>query len=440
MLLPIRPICTASKIRKNGTSLIFLQYCHSAGNKTLLNTEISIPPNYWNKRRCCINEDLPPEYGKVAELNKEVQRQLRVAEDLISVAIEKGTKDPVAFVKGLYYPKLNLPNAKNNLKEPEPSVNLDFAYQFYQYIESKRRKISKATLNVYSEVLRHIQAFEGHTKTKVNFESFTHDFYDGFVDFLTYDYTSYRFKNSQGLKVNTIGKTIKHLRSFLKDRMSRKIIAEFDLSMFKTMEEPADAIYLNTQEIQAIYNLDLSNDHYLEQHRDLFVLGCYTGLRFSDFSIISKEDVRNGMLHKKQEKSNHWVIIPLRTTARSILEEKFKDGIPQVSNSEFNGTIKQIGKLAGLNSTIKFSHKQGNRKIVTTKPKHNWITSHTCRRSFCTNEFLAGTPVELIMKISGHKSLKDFYKYIKISPEEAAGKIREIWSNRGELQSTNQSI
>lgn len=433
MLLPIRPICTASKIRKDGTSLIFLQYCLRADNKTLLNTEIGIPPRYWNKKKSCIADDLPALYGKSSDLNKEVQRQLRVAEDLISMAIEKSDKDPVAFVKGMFYPKLDLSKSKNS-KPNLQSANLDFAYQFSQYIESKRRKISKATLNVYNEVLRHVQAFETHTKTKVTFESFTHDFYDAFVDFLTYDYISYRFKNSQGLKVNTMGKTIKHLRSFLKDRMSRKIIPESDLSMFKTMEEPADAIYLNTQEIETIFNLDLSNDGYLEQHRDLFVLRCYTGLRFSDFSIISKEDVRNGMLHKKQEKSNHWVIIPLRATAKFILDEKFKTGIPLVSNSEFNGTIKQIGKLAGLTATIKFSHKKGTRKILTAKPKHDWITSHTCRRSFCTNEFLAGTPVELIMKISGHKSLKDFYKYIKISPEEAAGKIREIWHSRGELQ------
>ena len=41
------------------------------------------------------------------------------------------------------------------------------------------------------------------------------------------------------------------------------------------------------------------------------------------------------------------------------------------------------------------------------------------------------------MKISGHKSLKDFYKYIKISPEEAACKIKEIWKSRGEIQPTN---
>jgi len=72
--------------------------------------------------------------------------------------------------------------------------------------------------------------------------------------------------------------------------------------------------------------------------------------------------------------------------------------------------------------------------VVEVKPKNEWITSHTCRRSFCTNEFLAGTPVELIMKISGHKSVKDFYKYIRITPEEAGQKIKELWLQRDQME------
>ena len=92
-----------------------------------------------------------------------------------------------------------------------------------------------------------------------------------------------------------------------------------------------------------------------------------------------------------------------------------------------------MGKLSGIAQQIKFSHKKGNCDIITVKPKYGWITSHTCRRSFCTNEFLAGTPVDLIMKISGHKSLRDFYRYIRITPEEAGQKIKEIWLNRGDM-------
>jgi len=54
-------------------------------------------------------------------------------------------------------------------------------------------------------------------------------------------------------------------------------------------------------------------------------------------------------------------------------------------------------------------------------------------RSFCTNEFLAGTQVELIMKISGHKSLKDFYRYIKVTPDQAFYQIEKIWKEREQV-------
>ena len=77
-----------------------------------------------------------------------------------------------------------------------------------------------------------------------------------------------------------------------------------------------------------------------------------------------------------------------------------------------------------------FSYKRGNKDVVEVKPRYEWITSHTCRRSFCTNEFLAGTPVKLIMKISGHKKESDFYRYIKISAEQAALQIEKIWGDR----------
>jgi len=162
-----------------------------------------------------------------------------------------------------------------------------------------------------------------------------------------------------------------------------------------------------------------------------------TGLRFSDYSSIGPEDIRNGMLYKKQGKSDHWVVIPLRSTAYDIIVNCFKSNIPKTTNEELNRHIKKIGQLAGINIHIKASYKKGNQDIVVTKPKYAWITSHTCRRSFCTNEFLAGTPPELIMKISGHKSIKDFYKYIRISPEQAGKQIREIWEKRGEMGCMN---
>lgn len=243
-----------------------------------------------------------------------------------------------------------------------------------------------------------------------------------------------------GLKLNTIGKTIKHLRGFIKDRVKRKIIASIDLTDFRIPEEESDAIYLTHQEIAAIYQTDLSAYPHLTEYRDLFVLACLTGLRFSDFSTLKPEDLQTDMLYKKQEKSDHWIIIPLRHEAKQIFTRQFRDRIPELTNPEFNRHIKTIGKLAGITQLVKFSYKKGNQNVVVTKPKCEWITSHTARRSFCTNEFLAGTPVELIMKISGHKRTKDFYKYIRITPEEAANKIKELWLARNDMKLIKETV
>jgi hypothetical protein len=38
------------------------------------------------------------------------------------------------------------------------------------------------------------------------------------------------------------------------------------------------------------------------------------------------------------------------------------------------------------------------------------------------------------MKISGHKRTKDFYKYIRITPEEAANKIKQLWLARDDMK------
>ena len=441
MFLPIKPICDR-RPRRNGTCLISIQYCFSSDKRTLLFTGLSVPPRYWNKKLLRISSDLPAQFGKADQMNRELQRMLRVAEDIVSFALQQQVEDPVDFLKQLFKPDfdpatlleqvkaLTIPGSSRLMPE-----DLDLFVQLDDYIKTKSRKVSPAMLKVYRILKNRLLAFQKFRKKKITFACFDFNFYEAFVSFLTYDYVQMRKKTVvRGLKLSTMGSSIKQLRIFLRDRARRKIIASIDLSDFKILDEETDAIYLTVQEIRAMYNLDLSEHPHLKRFRDLFVLGSFTGLRFSDFSNIKPEDIRKGMLYKKQGKSDHWVVIPLRPEAAEILINRFKSKVPRVTNPELNRHIKQVGRLAGITVPIKTSYKKGNRDIEVTKPKYAWITTHTCRRSFCTNEFLAGTPPELIMKISGHKSLKDFYKYIRITPEEAGKKIQEIWEKRGEMQ------
>lgn len=435
MLLPIKPICKKRLMRRDGTCIIFIQYCHSVEKRTLLNSGIAIPPNYWNQKRLRITNDMPACYGNAELLNEQLQSTIRIAEDILMFAARKKIADPLSFLKKTFKPDLDLSLLEKKVRKAElPKVNLDVFFQIDEYIKSKTKQVTPKMLHVFRNMRDTLKIFEAYRKKPITFESFDFNFYEEFVEYMMYEHVQRRRKEIiKGFRISTVGKTIKQLRIFLRNRIRRKIIEPINLDDFKILDEESDAVYLTWDEIIRIYQKDLSAYPHLYKYRDLFVFGCLTGLRFSDFSSIKSEDVRNRMLYKKQDKSDHWVVIPLRDEAYSIFIKAFKKDIPKISNSDFNYYIKEVGRIACLDQLIKFSHKKGNRDIITMKPKYAWITSHTCRRSFCTNEFLAGTPVDLIMKISGHKSLRDFYKYIRITPEEAGQKIREIWQNRGDM-------
>ncbi|MEP6683653.1 MAG: phage integrase SAM-like domain-containing protein [Parafilimonas sp.] len=132
-------------------------------------------------------------------------------------------------------------------------------FQLDDYIKSKEMKVSKATLCVYRNIRAHLEAFKKYRKTKITFDDLDFSFYEAFVSYLTFEHIHLRRKNQLvGLKLNTIGKTIKHFSIFIKDRVKRKIIPSNDLSDFKIPEKESDAIYLTHQEIASIYQADLT--------------------------------------------------------------------------------------------------------------------------------------------------------------------------------------
>ena len=74
-------------------------------------------------------------------------------------------------------------------------------------------------------------------------------------------------------------KTIKQLRIFLHNRIRRGIIPPINLKEYKILDEETDAIYLNTEKIMRIYQIDLSNYPILTNFA-VFIFECLTGLRF----------------------------------------------------------------------------------------------------------------------------------------------------------------
>lgn len=428
MILPIKPVCKKEWVRRDGTSVIFLQYCFNSDERVLVDSGLAIPPEFWNKKNNRISPSLPEDFGKVKELELELSEKMRRAEDLINHALSNSNVHPAKFLKQNFQTDFD---PKKSTVILNATTTLDVFWHLDNYKESKRPTVKRCTINVINAMKNHLLSFQTYRRKKITFDSFDLDFYEEFLNYLIYEIPHLRRKTViKGLKLNTVGKTIKHLKSFLKSRMKKKIISFIDLSDYKAPEEEVDAVYLSWEEISLIYHLDLSQHQPLEKYRDLLVLGCLTGFRFSDYSDIKPDEVRGGMLYVSQTKTLSTVVVPLRKDAKAILIDKYNMQMPQLSNPNFNEYIKEVCKLAGITELVKITHKRGNTKTEEIRPKYAWITSHTCRRSFCTNEYLAETPCDLIMAISGHKTEKAFRRYIKADKVQKAHMIKKLWDSR----------
>ena len=156
------------------------------------------------------------------------------------------------------------------------------------------------------------------------------------------------------------------------------------------------------------------------------MIGCCTGLRFSDLSLLSSDNIDNveSVITIKTVKTGRTVVIPLHAIVRQILQNMIMSCLVFLQNQKFNDYIKEIAKKAEINEPILLQRTKGTLTYAETKPKYDLVTSHTARRSFATNAYLAGLPPISIMKITGHKTESSFMKYIKISEKENAIQLK----------------
>lgn len=290
------------------------------------------------------------------------------------------------------------------------------------------KPINKNTIKTYVTTYKHLSDFQKTRKRIIDFKTIDLDFYT--------DYTEYLIKKIK-LSTNSVGKHIQIIKLVLNDATERGINTNlsFKSKRFVTVREKSDSIYLNESEIKEIEQLDLTSDTRLEKVRDLFLIGCYTGLRYSDYSILKPEQIQNGFIETTQIKTNDPVVIPIHPTVKRIIE-KYNGVLPEsISNQKTNEYLKEIGKNVDC-LKCNFSKTQTKGGLTVTQSFDKWqlLTTHTARRSFATNEYLAGTPTITIMAITGHKTEKAFLRYIKLTSKEHAKLLKLQWQKRFELK------
>lgn len=414
-------------LEKQRETLIFM-VLRFDGNRIKISTEEKILPSNW------VNSDATterPGYAKrkhsgYTELNQKILRWFTESKELFDKYENTYKRKPSADeFKELVLEKLT-----------GATTGQMTLYRFIEkFIEdSKKRvntktgkKISESTIAIYQHTLTLLRSFQVKTKNKVDFNLITIDFYNEFVEYLR---TEHNFSN------NTIGKHIKTLKTFIKKatRKGYNTNLDFQDEDFTVLKEETKAIYLNESELKQMYDLDLSNEPRLDRVRDLFLIGCWTGLRFSDLSSLKHENFKEKKIEIKQKKTGELVPIPFHPVVRSIMK-KYQDQPnslpPFISNVKMNEYIKEVAeKLKCLKDTVTIETTKGGKTTSVEVPRHDLITVHTARRSFASNLYKDKFPSRSIMKITGHKSEKAFQSYLKLTPDEHSDLLADHWEKK----------
>jgi len=291
----------------------------------------------------------------------------------------------------------------------------------HKLLSEESKPYAPGTIGTFNTAVMHLKKYEEIHSQVLSFENVDMAFY--------YDYLDYFY--SANYSTNAIFNPIKKLKQVLKqaEQEGHKVNPAYRNRRFIAPAELTDKIYLKETEIQKIYEIKYELFSQIDNVRDRFILACCTGVRFSDYEEVKEDNIfRNEhgeFVRVKAAKTGTVAVIPLNFMAKAILA-KYEYNLPKViGNANFNVYLKTIGVDAKLTDDINLNSTRGGKSLTETKKKHELIQTHTARRSFATNLFLAGYSNNEIRKITGHKTEVEFLKYIRVTSEEVAFKMAQ---------------
>ena len=317
-------------------------------------------------------------------------------------------------------------------------------------------------------------SMKGYCKKDISFDEIDKPFADKF--------TLYLLKQEE-LMANTINKRVSCFRKlcnlaamegYNKNAVSLKVWKD---KTVKEDEKRAE-IYLTDDEIDAMYALKLFGDE--DETRDIFLLGCFSCQRYSDYSDLQKKNFitynESGMITLIQKKTHKKVDIPIYDDRVYELCDKYHYKFPKISAQSMNIRIKAVGEILAetvpsfcekyvtvltkkerdsektykrllekKEKRIKYTENERkwfgklnklaikrngsplwerNNSGEVIRPKYELICSHTARRSGTTNLYKLGVLTDLELRsITGHQSQKVFEGYIRIGISEQAQRV-----------------
>lgn len=312
-------------------------------------------------------------------------------------------------------------NLKDDLNLYGKSM-LEVIEEFIKFRSTLYPSISKQL----SCLIHNIERLEKDYEVTLMPHQVTDIFWCNFVIYLT----------ENGLKPSSIKNLSSRLKTILTwaAKHGAKIHSSYEL--VKIPEYNGQQISLTPDEVSHIYHFNIKKLilrrpqylNHLERVRDMFVLSCNLGQRFSDMIRISPDHFNKNIFTIVQQKTGTKAVVDIdrfsidkKTTYRIL--EKYNYYSPLhgsgIDISCYNKYLKQLLKYIGeeMNEEVKIDTKIQGEIRSEFIPKWKLIGSHTSRRTFATVNIIKGIKESEVRRATGHKSESSFERYICYSSD-----------------------
>lgn len=282
----------------------------------------------------------------------------------------------------------------------------DFIDMYIKKCESGTIKKTYAVLQYYKATLTHLLNFEkAHPRPRL--ETVDKAFYDAFHAYLT---------GTLKHNINTSSKYLSTIKLFIGQarEYNYKVSDAIDKKWWVAPRVDFDKISLTPQEIDQIFKCELPE--HLQAERDRFICAYYFLLRYSDTRTFNSSNFISeaGKMYyvDRSEKTDTRIRIPVKPILIEVLERN-DWSFPKGHNAEANWKLKDIGRIAKINTVVNINGVAGEKWLH--------ITTHTARRSGATNLAKAGVPTRIIMQLGGWKKESSFLSYLRMTPDDISG-------------------
>lgn len=350
--------------------------------------------------------------------------------------------------------------ALRQIKKPETKIEQPgiFIIDFINRFCAETNDHKEGTLKAYSGLANHMANYEALKKTKFTFDGDA-SILRGFSSYLT---SLTRYNKTTGKEERSINnitkaklfgtfKTIVRyaMRAPYKYQVNPDFI-DYKEKSLKRRDSEFEIIALTNEELQAIIDLDLSDNRSLDEARDILVFSASTGLRYGDLKQLSRKHIRkdNTIYIPASDKNSKVTEIPLNSISFSIIQ-KYKHlatplpVTPQknklISDQKLNVHIQKIAKLAGIDSEIEIVRPYGSEDIsLGVFKKHELLSIHSMRKTFVTLSLEKGIPIQDVMALTTHSSFKTVKRYINVTKERKKVVMAEAWGKAPEIISVKK--